>query len=64
MDERRTPLQVWLSALYDVLADARAELTDEEYAAFIFIATERIAREAGKLAVDEARRAAGAESES
>jgi hypothetical protein len=58
MSQRSTPLQVWLNALYDVLSDAREALGDEEYAAFIFIATERVAREAGKLAIDEARRAA------
>ncbi len=53
-----TPLQVWLRAAFDVLEDARGELTDEEYAGFVWVLCDRVGLEAARLAVGEALRVA------
>lgn len=44
-----TPLQLWLLVLFDALADARAELDEAAYQAFISIACDRIGLEAARL---------------
>jgi hypothetical protein len=51
---RGTPLQEWIGALFDMLADARDQLDDVAYSWFIAIGTERIGLEAARLAVGEA----------
>lgn len=53
---KTTPLQVWLDSLFALLLDARDELDDAAYTAYIYIATERLALEAGRLLVHEAIR--------
>ena len=50
----RTPLQVWLDALFTLLLDARDELDDDRFRAFVFIATERLGIESARLLVAEA----------
>lgn len=52
-----TDLQVWLDSLFVLLLDARDELDDVAYTAFLFIATERLGIESARLLVGEAIRA-------
>jgi len=52
-----TPLQVWTRALFDLLADARDVLDEEQWASFVAISCERIGIEAARLVVAEAIRA-------
>lgn len=58
----RTALQVWLEAIFAALLDARDELDDASYVAFVFVLTERLGIESARLlvgeAIREARRAA------
>jgi hypothetical protein len=53
-DSAASPLQVWLGAAYDLLADARAELDETSYSTFIGLFTNRIGKEAARLAIGEA----------
>jgi hypothetical protein len=51
-----TPLQIWLNALHALLDDARAELDDEAWAAFVDVACERVGHEAAQRIVAAALR--------
>ncbi len=53
----RTPLQVWTRALFSLLEDARDELDETAYTAFLFVAGERLGIEASRLVFGEALRA-------
>jgi hypothetical protein len=53
-----TPLQVWVAALLDVLADARLELDRRELETFYDIILIRVSRDAVELGLDEWRPAA------
>jgi hypothetical protein len=53
-----TPLQIWVTALVDLLTDAGNELTGRELATFYDIALHRVARDAVAVGLDEWRRAA------
>jgi hypothetical protein len=49
-----TPLQSWLIDLYQLIEDARDELSPEAGRAFCWIACDRIGDEAARLALAEA----------
>jgi hypothetical protein len=53
----RSPLQVWTSAVFAALQDARDELSDDEYRALIEIVTDRLGLEFARLVLGEALRA-------
>jgi hypothetical protein len=53
-----TPLQIWVRALLDLLADARHGLDDREFATILDIALIRIVHELIALGLDEWRGAA------
>jgi len=52
-----TPLQAWTRAIFSLLAEARDELSDDEYEAFVMIICDRIGLEAARLFLGEALRA-------
>ena len=52
-----TPLQVFVRALGDLLADAREELTPEQFSWFVAVGTELFGTEAARLFVGESLRA-------
>jgi hypothetical protein len=52
-----TPLQIFVRALGDLVADARDELSPEAYSWFIAIACELVGAEAGRLFAGEVLRA-------
>lgn len=54
-----TRLQIQMKLLFRLLDDARAELNDEEWSSFIYVACERIGTEAAREIVAEALRATG-----
>jgi len=53
----QTPLQVWTAALFNLLADARDELSDDEYRALVEILCDRLGLEAARFVLGEALRA-------
>jgi len=52
-----TPLQASLTSAYSILDDAREELSETEYVAFIYVLLDRIRFESARLAFGEALRA-------
>jgi hypothetical protein len=54
---RSTRLQAYLRVTFDVLADARDELDDDSYRAYLWTLEERIGLEAARLVAGEAIRA-------
>ncbi len=53
----RTPLQVWTSSLFDLLDDARGQLDERAWPAFVSIACDRIGILAARLVLAEVLRA-------
>ena len=53
----QTPLQLWTRVLFDLLADARDELSDDEYRALVEILCDRLGLEAARFVLGEALRA-------
>lgn len=58
-----TPIQTWLTSLFELIADARAELNEEAWSSFIYVGCERFGLEAAREIVAEALRATGEASE-
>ena len=58
-----TGLQVWLAVVFDALADARAELDDDAYVAFVGIVCDRVGLEAARLLFGELTREADDDTE-
>ena len=54
---RPTPPQAWTRAIFGLLAEARDELSDDEYRAFVMIVCDRVGNEAARLLLGEAARA-------
>ncbi|MDQ3085568.1 MAG: hypothetical protein M3Q67_02050 [Actinomycetota bacterium] len=50
-------MQVWTAALFNLLADAREELSDDQYRALVEIIFNRLGLEAARFVLGEALRA-------
>jgi len=56
MSRGATPLQTWTSALFALLVDARDDLDERAYSAFVSVTCVHIAREAARLLLGDLMR--------